>query len=82
MAQTAAKEKESTTQSKNLMFIQKVKVNNDNTATIFYKTSNDLSAQEVSFTGKDQITEEFSKAFQNAVTGFTSCITEFASQTA
>lgn len=81
MAQTAAKEKESTTQSKNLMFIQKVKVNNDNTATIFYKTSNDLSGQEVSFTGKDQITEEFSKAFQNAVTGFTSCIPKLASET-
>lgn len=81
MVQTAAKEKESTTQSKNLMFIQKVKVNNDNTATIFYKTSNDLCAQEVSFTGKDQITEEFSKAFQNAVTGFTSCIPKLASET-
>ena len=45
------------------MFIQKVKVNNDNTATIVYKTSNDLSAQEVNFTGKDQITEDFAKAF-------------------
>ena len=63
MTKTAVKEKESTTQSKNLMFIQKVKVNNDNTATIVYKTSNDLSAQEVNFTGKDQITEDFAKAF-------------------
>lgn len=81
MTQTAAKEKENKTQSKNLMFIQRIKINNDNTATIFYKTSNDLSAQEVSYTGKDQITEEFSKAFQNTVTGFTSCIPKLASET-
>lgn len=81
MTKTAVKEKESTTQSKNLMFIQKVKVNNDNTATIVYKTSNDLSAQEVNFTGKDQITEDFAKAFQKTVSGFINCIPKLASET-
>ncbi len=71
MTKTALKEKEeNTTNTKNLMFIQKVKVNNDNTATISFKTSNDLAAQEVTFTGKDEITEDFAKTFQNATTGF------------
>nr|DAJ74761.1 MAG TPA: hypothetical protein [Caudoviricetes sp.] len=80
MAKAATKEKENTTQSKNLMFIQKVKVNNDNTATIQFKTSNDLSAQEINFTGKDQITEEFAKSFQETVKGFTSCLPKLASE--
>lgn len=55
MANTALKEKEeNTTKSSNMMYIQKVKINNNNTATISYKMSNDLAAQEVLFTGKDQ----------------------------
>lgn len=81
MAKTAVKEKEENTTISNQMFINRVKINNDNTATILYKTSNDLSAQEVSFTGKDQITEEFSRAFQNAVNGFVNCIPKLASET-
>ena len=56
-AKTAVKEDNGKNENKNLMFIQKVKINNDKTATIQFKTSNDLSAQEISFTGKDQITE-------------------------
>ncbi len=75
MTNTALKEKEeNTTNSKDLMFINKVKINNDNTATISYKMSNDLAAQEVLFTGKDQITEDFSKIFQKAKSGFLGCI--------
>lgn len=73
-AKTAVKEDNGKNENKNLMFIQKVKVNNDKTATIQFKTSNDLSAQEISFTGKDQITEEFAKSFQETVKGFTSVL--------
>lgn len=71
MTNIALKEKEeNTTNTQNQMFINKIKINNDNTAIISFKTSNDLSAQEVIFTGKDPITESFAKTFQEAVKGF------------
>lgn len=71
MTKAALKEKEeNTSNSKNQMFINKVKINNDNTAVISFRTSNDLSAQEVTFIGKEQVTEDFAKTFQEAVKGF------------
>lgn len=82
MAKTSAKEKEkkeATTSSKQ-MFINKVKINNDNTASIYYKTTCDSNAQEVYYTGKDEVTEDFKKAFQAAVKGFTSCIPRLESE--
>ena len=78
---TATAEKEKTNDSTNtngMIFIQKVKLNNDGTAKISYKKSTDLFAEESTFTGKDQITEEFKKAFQSTVRGFTSCIPRLA----
>lgn len=70
MTKTNIKEKSESTNKVEGMFIQKVKLNNDNTASIFYRTSTDKEAKEVYYTGKDQVTEEFKKAFQATVQGF------------
>lgn len=72
MAKSATLEKESksTTTNSNQTFIEKIKITNDNTAVIRYRTSNDNNAQEVIFTGKEEITEEFKKIFQENVEGF------------
>lgn len=71
---TVTKTKDENTTAKEEMFIVKVKINNDNTATIFYRTSTDKDAKEVTYTGKDQVTQEFSNAFQDTVEGFVGCI--------
>lgn len=70
MTKTNTKEKSESTNKVEGMFIIKVKLNNDNTASIFYRTSTDKEAKEVYYTGKDQVTEEFKKAFQACVQGF------------
>ena len=54
--------------------ITKIKVNNDQTATINFKESTDMDTKEIVFTGKEKITDEFSKAFQGALSSFTEII--------
>lgn len=70
MTKTNTKEKQDSTAKVEGMFIQKVKLNNDNTASIFYRTSTDKEAKEVYYTGKDQVTEAFKEIFQATVQGF------------
>lgn len=70
MTKTNTKEKAESTNKVEGMFIVKVKLNNDNTASIFYRTSTDKEAKEVYYTGKDQVTEAFKEAFQACVQGF------------
>lgn len=70
MTKTNTKEKAESTNKVEGTFIVKVKLNNDNTASIFYRTSTDKEAKEVYYTGKDQVTEAFKEAFQACVQGF------------
>ena len=80
MAKTSAKEKEKkdATTSRKQMFIHKVTINSDNTASIYYKTTCDSNAQEVYYTGKEEVTEEFKNTFQATVKGLTNVITRLA----
>lgn len=78
MTATAAKEKKENTTNKNLMFINKVKLNNDGTAAIYYRTSCDNNAQEVFYQGKEGVTEEFLKTFQSTVKGLLNVIPRLA----
>lgn len=50
--------------------ITKIKVNNDQTATINFKETGDLDTKEIVFSGKEKITDEFNKAFQESVFSF------------
>ena len=59
------------------MFIIKVKINNDGTAAINYRTSCDNDTKEVYYQGKDGVTEEFKKIFQETVNGLIGCIPKF-----
>ena len=54
--------------------INKVKINNDKTAVINYVLQGDLSSSEVVFTGKEKVTDEFFKKFQENVEGFVGCM--------
>ena len=54
--------------------INKIKINNDKTAIISYVQSEDLSSSEVVFTGKEKVTDEFFKKFQDNVDGFIGCL--------
>lgn len=54
--------------------INKVKINSDKTAVINYVQSGDLSSSEVVFTGKEKVTDEFFKKFQENVEGFVGCM--------
>lgn len=75
MVATAVKTTEKdNTASKNQMFIIKVKINNDGTAAINYRTSCDNDTKEVYYQGKDSVTEEFKKIFQETVNGLIGCI--------
>lgn len=56
------------------IFIKKIKVLNDNTAEIQYTKSDDLGKGNITFTGDQQITGEFKRAFQNTVEGFIGCM--------
>lgn len=76
--QTKEKETKEPTQTKDLIFINNIKINNDGTARIYYRTSNDKSAKEVYYNGKEPITEEFAKAFQGAREGFCGVIPALA----
>lgn len=79
MTKTAAKTtEEQTPKATGEMFIIKVKLDNDDTASIFYRTSTDKDAKEVHYTGKKQVTEEFKKVFQATVQGFCGVIPRLA----
>lgn len=75
---TAVKEKKDATTNSKQMFINKVNINNDNTASIFYRTTCDSNAQEVYYQGKEEVTEEFKFAFQNTVIGLTNLLPRLA----
>ncbi len=82
MAKAAEKEKtKDSTQSKGIIFIEKIKITPERCAIIKYRTSNDDSAKETTFTGKEQVTEEFYNAFQSTVEGFVGCIPKLSSET-
>ena len=70
------KEVEKKGQTPNMIFINRIKMENDGTASINYKVSNEVNAKEVSFRGKEQVTTEFSKLFQETTDGFTSIVTK------
>ncbi len=59
--------------------INKIKINNDMTAVINYVQSGDLSSSEVVFTGKEKVTNEFFKKFQENVEGFVGCVPKLGS---
>lgn len=50
--------------------ISKIKIENDQTATIEFKKSTDMNTSSVSFTGKEKVTEEFESKFQETVNSF------------
>ena len=58
----------------NITAINKIKINNDKTAVINYVLSGDLSSSEVVYTGKERVTDEFFKKFQENVEGFIGCV--------
>ena len=58
----------------NITAINKIKINNDKTAVINYVLSGDLSSSEVVYTGKERVTDEFFKKFQENVEGFICCV--------
>lgn len=63
-----------TTENTEKIFITKVKMNNDGTAKIWYKATDDESSREVQFKRDEPVTEIFAEAFQNGADGFFGCI--------
>ncbi len=54
--------------------ITKIKIENDQTATIEYKKTTDMDSSEITFSGKEKVTEELEKKFQEAVSSFVEII--------
>lgn len=82
MAKTAEQEKtKDSTQSKGVIFIEKIKITPERCAIINYRTSYDNSSTETVFKGQEQVTEEFYNAFQSTVEGFVGCISKLSSET-
>lgn len=54
--------------------ISKIKIENDLTATIDFKKTTDINTSEITFTGKEKVTEEFEKKFQDTVQSFVEII--------
>ena len=82
MTKTAVKETTNdSTQSKGVIFIEKIKITPERCAIINYRTSYDNSSTETVFKGKEQVTEEFYNAFQSTVEGFVGCIPKLSSET-
>lgn len=50
--------------------ISKIKIENDQTATINFKSTTDMDTSEVTYSGKEKVTDEFLKKFQSAVSSF------------
>lgn len=61
---TAVKEKKDATTNSKQMFINKVKINNDNTASIYYRTTCDSNAQEVYYQGKKKLLKILNQRFR------------------
>lgn len=72
--QTVTKTQKDKSANAEQMFINKVKLKNDGTAEIYYRTTNDNNAQEVYFQGKDEVTDDFKRAFQSTVNGIVAVI--------
>ena len=49
--------------------INKIKINPDKTAVISFSQSNDLTSAEITFKGKDKVTEPFYNKFQENING-------------
>ncbi len=62
------------TAKKEKKLITKIKILNDGTAYIEYKSSDDLGTGDVKRSGTEKVTEEFSEKFQNTVEGFLGCV--------
>ena len=60
--------------------ISKIKIENDQTAIIEYSENTDMNASSVTFTGKEKVTEEFSKKFQENLEGFIGAFPVFAKE--
>lgn len=56
------------------ILITKVKLNNDDTAHIEFKKSDNLGAGSTSWDGEEKVTEEFKKTFSSCKDGFLGCI--------
>ena len=50
--------------------ISKVKIENDQTATIEFKKSTNMNTSQIVFTGKEKVTQEFAEAFQKTISSF------------
>lgn len=50
--------------------INKIKILNDLTAEISYKSKTDLGTENITYSGVEKVTDEFQQAFQKAVNGF------------
>ncbi len=61
--------------------ITKIKIENDQTAVIEYSENTDMNASSVTFTGKEKVTEEFSKKFQETVNSFVEIIPALQNET-
>lgn len=54
--------------------INKIKILNDSTAEISYKSRTDLGTENISYSGIEKVTDEFQEAFQKAKEGFVACL--------
>lgn len=76
MTATAKKiENESTTIKRGTILIDKIKIENKK-ATINYHESTDFDDAQIVYTGKEEVTEESLKAFENCTAGFASVMPE------
>lgn len=58
------------TEEKSKIMITKVKLNNDDTAHIEFKKSDNLGAGSTSWDGEEKVTEDFKNTFQDSVNSF------------
>lgn len=76
MTATAKKiENENTTPKKGVILIDKIKIDNKK-AVINYHKSTDFDDAQTTYTGKEEVTEEFLNAFNNCIAGFQSIMPE------
>lgn len=54
--------------------INKIKILNDNTAEISYKSKTELGTEHIAYAGIEQVTGDFQRAFQDTVNGFIATI--------
>lgn len=54
--------------------INKIKILNDNTAEISYKSKTELGTEHIAYAGTEQVTGDFQRAFQDTVNGFIATI--------